>query len=295
MTAWVLAGRAHLDGDDRARVEQLRRACEGAAPLDLKIEFDESDDLGRPIHFLAVSGDEVAGYAGITPGDEAEVCGMVHPSWRRQGVGTALLDAIRGAAATLGRESFLVICEDAGPVAIAWMLRLGATPESAERRMILSLASAPSVPSSVVPLETRLATDRDHGIVVAILDEEYNDDPEERRLVGIDGGTVVGTLRLTGSTERTMIYGFVIDERRRGERIGTRMLATVLDQLRAERVAEVGLEVNPDNTPATRLYERYGFQTVTTYRYMRLAVTRPAHQDQSPVPAPRAGDPSPAA
>ena len=92
-----------------------------------------------------------------------------------------------------------------------------------------------------------------------------------------------------------MIYGFVIDERRRGERIGTRMLATVLDQLRAERVAEVGLEVNPDNTPATRLYERYGFQTVTTYRYMRLAVTRPAHQDQSPVPAPRAGDPSPAA
>ena len=47
------------------------------------------------------------------------------------------------------------------------------------------------------------------------------------------------------------------------------MLAAVLDQLRAEGVAEVGLEVDPDNTPAMRLYERYGFTTVTTYRYMR--------------------------
>ena len=73
--------------------------------------------------------------------------------------------------------------------------------------------------------------------------------PEERRLVGIDGGVVVGTLRLTGTTARTMIYGFVIDARRRGERLGTRMLAPVLAQLREEGVTEVGLEVLPGQHP----------------------------------------------
>jgi ribosomal protein S18 acetylase RimI-like enzyme len=275
MTGWSVLGRPRLDGGDRQNIERLRRACETAEHLDLKIELDEADPVDRPIHFLAVSGDDVIGYAGLTAGEEAEACGMVHPSWRRQGVGTALLDGIGGAAATLGRDSILVICEDAGRAGLAWMHRLGAALDSAERRMILPL-SAPSRTSSDGSLETRAATDADHDTVVAILGEDFSDYPDERRLVGLDGDTVVGTLRLTGSPQRTMIYGFVIDERRRSRRLGTRMLATVIEQLRAEGVVEVGLEVDPDNTPAIRLYERYGFKTVTTYRYMCLAITRPA-------------------
>src|ERR1019366_4040294 len=100
----------------------------------------------------------------------------------------------------------------------------------------------------------------------------------------IEGSTIVGTLRLTELSSRTMIYGFVIDESRRGRRLGTRMLAGVIAQLRAEGVEEVGLEVNPENTPAVRLYERFGFVTVTTYRYMRLAVKRPEPPDRDRVP-----------
>ena len=68
-----------------------------------------------------------------------------------------------------------------------------------------------------------------------------------------------------------MIYGFVIDKERRGQRLGTRMLEAVLTRLRAEGVAEVGLEVDPENTPAVRLYKAFGFETVTTYRYLRLS------------------------
>ena len=108
-----------------------------------------------------------------------------------------------------------------------------------------------------------------------MLGEDYNDRPEDRRFVAVEGGKVVGTLRLTETTQRTMIYGFVIEERQRGRRLGTRLLAAVIDQLGDEGVADVGLEVDPENTPAVRLYERFGFATVTTYRYMRLAITPP--------------------
>jgi ribosomal protein S18 acetylase RimI-like enzyme len=272
VSEWRIAGLPRLGAADRSKVDGLRRACEAAAPLDLKIELDEADHLDRPIHFLATAGDAVIGYAGVTAGDEAEACGMVHPSWRRRGVGSALLGALREAASTLERESILVICEDAGPVALAWMTRLGAARESAERRMVLRVVEAPA--SAHPPIEIRPATDADHDVVAAILGEEFDDRPGEERLVGVEDETVLGTLRLTESAQRTMIYGFVIDEAQRGGRLGTRMLAAVLARLRDRGVREVGLEVNPENTPAVRLYERFGFETVTTYRYMCLPVTR---------------------
>ena len=276
VTDWNVTGLARLGGADRSRVDHLRRACEAAEPLDLKVELDEADHLDRPIHFLATADAEVIGYAGLTPGEEAEACGMVDPSWRRRGVGAELLGRVRAAASSLGRDSILVICEDAGPVALAWMRRLGAALESAERRMVVRLSiPARASEEAGVPLDVRPVSDADHGAVVALLDEEFNDHPDERRLVGVDGATLVGTLRLIDAPRRTMIYGLVIDERRRGERLGTRVLAAVMAQLRAEGVGEVGLEVDPENTPAIRLYERFGFQTVTTYRYMRLPVPRP--------------------
>ncbi len=255
----------------------MSTGCDGHAKLPNRLISSSSST--RPTtstvrtHFLAVAGDDVIGYAELTPGDEAESCGMVHPSWRRRGVGAALLAGILGAALVLERASVLVICEDAGALAGAWMRRLGASLDSSERRMVvrLSFSDEPSTTTDP-PLQIRPATDADHDAVVALLGEEFSDHPDERRIIGTDGGDVVGTLRLTESSRRTMIYGFVIDERRRGTRLGTRMLAAVMAQLRAEGVAEVGLEVDPDNTPAVRLYERFGFETVTTYRYMRLAV-----------------------
>jgi ribosomal protein S18 acetylase RimI-like enzyme len=290
VTAWRIAGLARLDGADRSNVDRLRRACETAEPLDLKIELDEADPLGRPIHFLATAGDVLIGYAGVTAGDEAEACGMVHPSWRRREVGTALLGDLGAAARSLARESILVICEDAGPPALAWMRRLGATIESAERRMVLRVAEAAATPDA--PLEIRQATDADHDAVVAILGEEFADRPDEERLVGLEGDAVVGTLRLTESS-RTMIYGFVVDEARRGRRLGTRMLAALVALLRDRGVGEVGLEVDPDNTSAVRLYERSGFAMVTTYRYMRLSVTRPEPRGPGRAPERHAGVRSP--
>jgi ribosomal protein S18 acetylase RimI-like enzyme len=282
---WTIIGRARLSGGDRSNVDRLRRACEAAERLDLKIELDEADHLDRPIHFLAVAGNDVIGYAGLTADDDAEVCGMVHPAWRRQGVGTALLDEVRAAARSLGRKGILVICEDAGPSALAWMPRIGAALESAERRMVVHLGTPAHNPGPAdAPLEVRLASAADHDALVGVLGEDYSDRPGEMRLVGVVGATVVGTVRLTETTHRTMIHGFVIDQRRRGRRLGTRMLAAVVERLRDDGIAEVGLEVNPENTPAVRLYERFGFVTVTTYRYMRLAVKRPEPPDRDRVP-----------
>ncbi len=282
---WTLAGRPRLSQDERARIERLRHVCEAAEPLDLKIELDEFGGADQAIHQLALVEGELVGYAGMTRGDEPEACGMVHPAWRRQGMGTSLLGVLCAVARSLGRESLLFVCEDSGPVALAWMRRLGAVHAASERRMTLRLEPAGNTDRrkavSGVPLELRPPTADDRQARMGLLMERFEETAEEiedrltsyedgESLMALDGGVVVGTLRLIPSSGRWMIYGFVIDRERRGQGLGSRMLAAVLDRLRSEGLADVGLEVDPENTPAVRLYERFGFETVTTYRYMRL-------------------------
>jgi ribosomal protein S18 acetylase RimI-like enzyme len=287
VTEWAVTGFASLSDVERARVDDLRRACESVEPLDLKLELDEADATGEPIHFLAEANGELVGYAGLTPGDEAEACGMVLPASRGRGVGTQLLNHVLGAGRRLGRESVLFIGEDSGPVALAWLRRIGAADDSAEQRMTVSLdagvgGSETTPGDDGAPLELRPATDSDRDVLAVLLGDGFAPDPEkvtdrlestrpEDFLLGLDAGEVVGTLRLTETSRRTMIYGFVVDRERRGQRLGTRMLAAVFALLRSRGVTEVGLEVDPENTPAVRLYTAFGFAVVTTYRYMRLA------------------------
>lgn len=287
MAEWNIVGKGRLSGEDRTNVEGLRHVCEAFEPLDLKLEVDEADHLDRPIHFLAFGAGELVGYAAMTAGDEAEVCGMVHPEWRRGSMGAQLLLAVLIAARDLERDSILVICEDAAPAAIEWMQRAGATLESAERRMVAHLAhAANAMAGSDNSIEVRTPTEADRTTLTALLREgltlnhptDADDDPLEEqagevRLVATQDGAVIGTLRLIDGARRSMIYGLVIDPQRRGQRLGTRVLAIVLGQLRADGVTEVGLEVDPDNTPAVRLYEGFGFETVTTYRYLRMPST----------------------
>jgi ribosomal protein S18 acetylase RimI-like enzyme len=286
MGEWTVAGRSRLGPDDRRRIERLRGACESAEPLDLKLELDETDTSGLPIHFLAEADGEVIGYAAITAEVNAEACGMVHPAFRRRGVANALLGEVRAAAGRRGRASFLVICEDSGPVALAWMRRLGATAAASERRMTLRL---PPVSGDAVRsgrrteprLELRSPGRSDRAALIGLLEDGFSESAQQvsdrlgvategESLVAVDRGKVVGTLRITTTSKRSMIYGFVIDRERRGRGLGTRMLDAALARLSDAGVTEVGLEVDPENEPAVRLYRAFGFETITTYRYMRL-------------------------
>ena len=285
VSEWILEGRPRLRDDDRVSIEGLRRVCEAAELLDLKIELDKSGGPSESLHQLLRVEGELVGYAGMTRDGQPEACGMVHPGWRRQGIGRSLLGGLRGVARGFGRKRLLIVCEDSGPIALDWMRRLGAVHEASERRMTLRLDAhwdaGRRAPPRGAALELRRPTTSDRQARRRLLMERFDETAEEiedrlasyddgESLIALDGGRVVGTLRLIPGTSRWMIYGFVIDRERRGQGLGSRMLAAVVDRLRSEGVAAVGLEVDPENTPAIRLYERFGFETVTTYRYMRL-------------------------
>jgi ribosomal protein S18 acetylase RimI-like enzyme len=258
MAALTIEAHAGLTPVQCEAVIALKGECEAAQSIDLKLELAEADSGTQVNTFLAYAGAQLLGYCGIDAGAEAEVCGMVHPAHRRAGIGTGMLEAAIEAAATGGRTSVLVICEDAAPIAGDWMRRRDATLSQSEHRMLLALHRSAPPPG---PTGTLRRADAGERQTVG----------RDETLVAYAGPTLIGTVRLVHSRTRSMIYGFVVDGALRGQGHGGAMLRATLERLRARGVSEVGLEVDPDNTAAVRLYTRFGFRVVTTYRYMRLS------------------------
>jgi ribosomal protein S18 acetylase RimI-like enzyme len=274
--------RAGLTPAQFEAVIALKGACETAQPIDLKLELAEAGSGSSVNTVLAYADTELVGYCGIDAGAEAEVCGMVHPAHRRARIGSGLLEAATEAAATGGRASILVICEDAAPIAGDWMRRRGATLSQSEHRMLLALHRSATPPGPTATLRRVDAGERQ--AVARILSEGFAEAASaiearlarpalsagDETLVAYAGGALIGTARLVHLPTRSMIYGFVVDSALRGQGHGGAMLRATLERLRARGVNEVGLEVDPDNIAAVRLYARFGFRVVTTYRYMRL-------------------------
>lgn len=272
-------GRLALDDVETGEVDALARACEAADGTDLKLELAVTSEGPAPAHWLARRDGRLIGYCGADDGADPEVCGMVHPRQRRAGVGAALLERMTDSLRARGRSSALVICEDVAPVAETWMARLGGTRAHSELRMVRPAGLTAPAPAGESIL--RRAEPGDVDGLVDLLSSGFPEHREAiRRLVGSrtgqdeslvaeDSSGIVATVRVVSRPRRKMIYGLVVREDLRGQRIGTRVMSEVL-RLPEVAGSEIALEVEPGNAPAVRLYEGFGFQTSTTYRYLRL-------------------------
>ena len=66
------------------------------------------------------------------------------------------------------------------------------------------------------------------------------------------------------------IYGFAVVPRYQGRGIGGQVLSTLARDLKAEGVADIGLEVSVTNDAALRLYLSCGFDVMGTEDYYEL-------------------------
>jgi ribosomal-protein-alanine N-acetyltransferase len=81
-------------------------------------------------------------------------------------------------------------------------------------------------------------------------------------LVARVGDRVVAYAGMWLMVDEAHITTFAVHPRWRRQRIGERLLLTLLDLARARRAREATLEVRLSNLPARRLYEKYGFRPV---------------------------------
>jgi len=127
---YMVVGVHQLTSEQAEQARALRDVCNSADGLDLKLAISASfaTQAAEPYAFLSTLDGALVGFCTLSGDDdpELELCGMVHPAYRRRGIGRALLDAaLASARRRLATLRVLVICEDASLAGRAFVASAG--------------------------------------------------------------------------------------------------------------------------------------------------------------------------
>ena len=293
---YTVVGVHQLTAGQAEQARALRDLCNSADGLDLKLAISTSfaTQAAEPYAFLCTLDGALVGFCTLCGDDdpELELCGMVHPAYRRRGIGRALLGAaLASARRRLATLRVLVICEDASATGRAFVAAAGGRHSFSENRMEVA-AKSPEQAShtSARTLDVREAGPeeaQDLARVIAVSFGQSDDHMAEEIVrdmtvegdryflarLGNEPHEAVGAFKIFTDKPKAYIYAFGVlpEYRRRG--YGREILEDTLSRLFAEGWTAVGLEVDADNTPAQALYRSVGFHDVTVYGYYVLDIT----------------------
>jgi ribosomal protein S18 acetylase RimI-like enzyme len=217
--------------------------------------------------------------------DEVEICGMVHPSRRREGIFTQLLDEALSELRRRGVERVLLIVDRACEPGVAFALDRGGVLASSECRMRQDAAPAAPGGAAGVTLRPASSTPADRQLLQDCLHHAFGlpeevaaptawGPTEERTLVIEHEGHGVGVIRAERDSAAGVagVYGFAVLPEQQGQGYGRAALCMLTRQLHEEGFGVVTLEVLVDNPAALHLYETCGFVTtgVEDYYLLRL-------------------------
>ena len=225
-------------------------------------------------------GDQLLGFLGFySYGSTLELAGMVAPDARRRGIATALLDAAAPLYRARDYREVLLIVPRASVGGQQWALNRGWPLDHSEHALWLS--GRPAGGTSDPELSLRSASSSDLAVLSRLLEAGFGqhavgdlarrlDEPDRQILVIEVQGSAVGTLSVIHDEGEARIYGFVVDPAKQGRGIGGQALMRVCEELRADGVARIELEVAVDNDRALGLYTSVGFEPVATEDYFAL-------------------------
>jgi ribosomal protein S18 acetylase RimI-like enzyme len=215
-------------------------------------------------------------------GEEAEISGLVHPDIRRQGIGTALLQAAAQQAALLGAQALVLFHDVRSEAGSAFIKAL--QPKYSHNEYRLDLVTL-NPPEHYTPGLVIAPAQRSEALDVAVITAEAFGMNAQQIVRSIEGkiatrpnayylarlnGQPIGALSVTISGLEAGIYGVGIISQLRGKGYGRELIAKTILDIQAQSPYSIYIEVEPENTRARRLYEYLGFQFTTEYHYSRL-------------------------
>jgi ribosomal protein S18 acetylase RimI-like enzyme len=244
--------RAHtLTTAQLAETEALRRVCNQAEGITLKLNLPSPWCSLPECSFLCYAGDTLVGYCGLEGGPSSiEVCGMVAPAWRQRGIGKLLLSAALEAARASGVQAALLICEDASRSGQRVVAAAHYALDFREHHM--EARAQRYKPARALKLKLRAAEPADINAIAAITAAAFGD-PVDR---------VRASLSMEMSDTQSAYFV--------GMGYGRETLLQIMNLAERRGQETCYLEVESENAAALALYTSVGFRTTTTYGYYRI-------------------------
>jgi mycothiol synthase len=284
-----------LGQDTLGAIHQLVAACEAEEPASVRIIWGllQARAGDTPLDFCCYLDGRLVGYLFLDHFDprERETVILVHPAYRRRGIGLALLAEARGACRQTEVERIVLLCEQRAASGQAFVQHVGARFDFAEHEMVLGEFQPRQAPAS--GLRIRPVEFDDLDALVSIQASSFEEDEERvrQRLIRhwhdhaskqyiamlaaeqTDHAEPIGMFRLTAEDHETGIYGLGVAPAYQGRGYGRQIVEEAIRIARsADPQASVMLDVEVENTRAFNLYLSCGFQVRATYDYYALGV-----------------------
>lgn len=272
-----------------ADVEALQQHVEQHDGIALKLNWDtlHSRKEESAADLIEFRDGQLVAFLGLYPfGSTLEVCGMVHPNYRRQGIFTSLLRRGLNLATVGSYPKILLNAPGNSDSAKHFLAAYPCRYEFSEFQMKHSpKVACANAPSRTTQITLRSAEDAERPLLARLDQEGFDLHPEETRLyyeklteeevrqneLIVHEGEAVGKIRVSRRDQEAWIYGFVVTSSRRGQGIGSTALRQVVERERAKGF-EIWLEVALNNPQAKKLYEQTGFRICRSqdyYAYLR--------------------------
>lgn len=286
---------ACLSAPQISRIRALAGICQARDGYSMEARLDfgtlEAPPAGSPGHALWYADDLLAGFAGMYSYSdplEVETCILVHPEFRRKGIGRALVHVVIRECRKRSVQRLLLIVPQESQEGAAFAHTLGALHFRSEYTMDLDVTGIPMTGMMPDPVELRPAGIADVPVMAAIAASAFAGPvrEEERSLVRLlketsrrtylatQDGKPVGVIQSVESDGRAFIVHFAVRPDLQGRGIGQQMLLAMIHGLRNSGSRWITIEVETGNQHALSLYRRCGFVTVSATDYELLELHR---------------------
>lgn len=265
-------------------IKTLQEICEKDGGFQLKLNFDmlENRQGKRKEDFLHYEDGRLVGFLGCYGfGDKVEICGMVHPDYRRKGIFSELME--HGMVEAQNHYTTILLNTPTdSQTAKEFLKNIPCEFSIAEYQMKwheTELLEAPQVTLRPSVSDEDFEAEIQLEVLGFGINEkdarEFNQELRNtisgQRLIIEADGITAGKMRVSESNGEAWIYGFAIFPKLQGKGIGRKALSNVV-KMEHQKGLPIFLEVEAKNAHALRLYESCGFRAYHSQDYYILKI-----------------------
>jgi ribosomal protein S18 acetylase RimI-like enzyme len=262
-------------------IKTLQKICENEGGFQLKLNFDMLENrIGKKKKdFFHYEDGRLVGFLGCYGfGDKVELCGMVHPDYRRKGIFSKLLEM--GLGESKKRYPLVLLNAPTDSQSANQFLRNFPCEYSFAEYQMKWQETELSVDPNVTFRPSFSNEDWEAEIQLEVLGfglneneaREFNqlirENSSDQRLLIEFEGNIAGKMRVSESNGEAWIYGFTVFPKLQGKGIGRKALSRVV-KMEHQKGLPIFLEVEAKNAHALRLYETCGFRSYHSQDYYK--------------------------